>query len=67
MLHKTDFIPVHLDRINYSNADVCGGRQCPEENSNCKIPLFSHYYYTIRPVQQCVIEVNENPEELIVQ
>ena len=30
-------------------------------------PLFSHYYYIfwiIRPVQQCVIKVNENPEEL---
>ena len=34
MLHKTDFIPVYIDGINYSNADVCGGRQCPEDNSN---------------------------------
>ena len=32
-------------------------------------PLFSHHYHifsTIRPVQQCVIKVNENPEELIL-
>jgi len=31
--------------------------------------LFSHHYYifwAIRPVQQCVIKVNENPEELIL-